>query len=260
MGSNEKTASARNQSSEKLIRIIEFLAEQKEAVRLLDISQNLGINSSTALRFLSTLINTGYAEQDSATSKYRLTMKFCTLAHKISSKISLRDIARPYMETLSSQFRELVCLAVEQGGQVVYVDTVQSEGTVLMAMQRIGSIAPMHCTAIGKLLLLNYSDEMLRKLAGQGLHGYTKHTITTFEGLMSELKQVREQGYAFDNEECELNARCVAFPIYDITGKVIAGMSITGPAYRLTDELIFLRMKDCLLASSEISAKMGYLV
>ncbi len=247
-----------NQSAEKTMRIIEFLAECRRPMRLLDIAANLELNTSTTLRFINTLAALGYVGQEPATSKYFLTYRICSISNKIYSKTGLRDIVSPYLKELAVKARESVCLAVEQNRQVVYIDVADGPDQMVKGMQRIGNIAPLHCTGIGKLLLLNYTENELEELiAEKGLIKYTEHTITTKEKLLKELEQVKKAGYAFDNEECELGARCVAFPIYDFTQKIIAGFSITGPVNRITEEFIHTNLPLLKSIASEISGRLS---
>ncbi len=247
-----------NQSAEKTMRIIEFLAEHNRPMRLIDIAGNLGLNTSTTLRFINTLVTMGYVEQESASSKYYLTYRICSISNKIYSKTSLRDIVNPYLKELAGKTGESVCLAVEQSRQVVYIDVADGPDQMVKGMQRIGNIAPLHCTGIGKLLLLNYTAAELDDLiAEKGLTGYTGNTIVTREKLMKELDKVRADGYAFDNEECEIGARCIAFPIYDFTHKIIAGFSITGPINRISDAFINAHIPLLKSISEEISRKLS---
>lgn len=252
-------ATQANQSGEKLLRIIELLAARAEPMRVLDIARELQLNSSTALRFLMTLKNCGYADQDPETSRYYLTFKLCNIAGKISAAADLRDIVQPYLKKLPHIFGESACLAVERDMLVTYIDVAEGPDLMIRSMQRIGSVAPMHCTGIGKLLLLNASEaDIDRLIAEKGLPRYTENTITSKEQLHKELEQVRARGYAFDNEECEVGARCIAFPIRDYTGKVKAGLSITGPTSRLTDSFIESRLHYLFEFSEAISRKLGY--
>lgn len=248
-----------NQSTEKMLVILEYLARQREPVRLLDISKDLGVNVSTVLRFVTALVNKGYAVQDEETSRYYLTYKICALANRVSVKMDIRTIAKPYMEELSRIFGESVCLAVEDNQMVVYIEVVEGSGQILRITQRIGNVAPMHCTGIGKLLLMNYTEAELDQLIQvKGLARFTDHTLTSKWQLREEIEVIRQRGYAYDDEECELGARCVAAPVYDTSGKVIAGISITGPANRLTDSFIKPRIPSLLNIVDTISRKMGY--
>ncbi len=255
----EEKSAKTNQSVEKVFSIIELLAGKDGPMRLQDIAAELGLNSSTVLRFLATLMRCGYVIQDPDTLRYSLSYKICTLGNKVSAQISIRDVAHPFLMELSRIFGESVCLAVEQGMRVVYIDVVNGPDQMLRAMQRIGNAAPMHCTGVGKLMLLNATPEGLDHfIAEKGMERFTQNTIVTKEGLLQELEAARRDGYAFDNEECEIGARCIAAPIRDYSGKVVAGISITGPIFRITQELIETRKGILLDTAAEISKRLGW--
>lgn len=254
-----KNGSQSNHSSGKLLTIIECLADQAEPMRLMDIAKELNMNSSTVLRFLTALVDTGYAKQEPESARYSLTYKICVLGNKVSSHISLRDIAHPHMVELSQLFGEVVCLAVEQEHEVIYIDIVESQSKMLRSMQRIGHIAPLHCTGIGKLLLLNYTDEQLDQLiADKGLTKFTDNTITTKEQLVEELQSIRWNGYAYDDEECEIGARCIAFPLYNMDRQIIGGVSVTGPTARMSVKQIQLKLQPAIEIVGRISGELGF--
>ena len=163
----EKKQPLSNQSTEKALAILELLAQSSEPVRLRDLSRTLSINASTALRFLTTLQNCGYVEQEADTQRYYLTYKICRLANQVSSHTQLQSITHPYLQRLSEQFEEVLCVSVERDMTMVYVDVASGPEQTLMSLQRVGNTSPMHCTGNGKLLLLNYTpeqlDEMIRR-------------------------------------------------------------------------------------------------
>lgn len=255
----EVSGNQANKSVEKCLKILEFLAVQPEPVRLLDISKALKMNSSTVLRFLTSLMLTGYVAQESDSLRYYLTYRICYFANHVSQHMDLRQMARPYMQQLSDMFNESSCLAIEQEGDIVYIEVLERQVKMLRSMQRIGKIAPMHCTGIGKLLLLNKSEEEIDALIKEkGMVQFTENTFTTKVQLMEELKKVREQGYAYDNEECEIGARCVAFPIRDYRGMYVAGLSVTGPVSRMTDSMILTRIEAAKALCNDLSKKLGF--
>ncbi|MDO4298188.1 MAG: IclR family transcriptional regulator [Lachnospiraceae bacterium] len=250
-----------NQSGEKLLNVLEFIILKGEPQRLQDIANELSMNKSTTLRFLKTLVNTGYINQNPETSKYAATYKICALANKVNLYTELRKIARPYLEQLAKIFGESVNMAVEDQMTSVYVDVIRGSSQSLVTVQKIGNAAPMHCTGNGKVLLLNYTDEDLDRLIEvKGLTKYTEYTLTTKEALRAELEKIRKRGYAYDEQEREVGARCLAFPIYGDNGKVIAGMSVTGPQNRMTDEVLLPKLEEFRKITLEISHRMGYQV
>lgn len=250
-----------NQSGEKLLSVLEFIILKGEPQRLQDIADSLGMNKTTTLRFVKTLVNTGYIDQDPETSKYGTTYKICALANHVNLYTELRKISHPYLEQLAGIFGESVNMAVEDKMTSVYVDVIRGSSQSLVAVQKIGNAAPMHCTGNGKVLLLNYTDEDIDRLIREkGLKKYTEYTLTTKEALKAELEKIRKRGYAYDEQERELGARCLALPIYGDKGKVIAGISVTGPQNRMTDDVLLSKLEDFRKITMEISHKLGYQV
>lgn len=259
MPASTSSRSMSNQSTEKAFAILELLAEAYGPMRLRDISTELGLNTSTALRFLNSLQTCGYVAQERSTQRYYLTFKICRVANQMRSHTELQPLARPYLLALSQKLNETLCLAVEQDQCMVFVDILMRQNQRLMSIQQIGNSSSLHSTGIGKLLLLNYSEEQLDDfIARKGLPRYTEHTITTRAALLVELEQVRQQGYAIDDEENELGGRCMACPIRDYTGDIVAGVSITGPVGRMTDEALQSYLPALSETAAAISNAMGY--
>lgn len=259
MQTPELSNAQKNQSTEKIFRIMEFLAEQAEPCRLMDVATALDMNQSTALRFINTLVKLGYAAQEKSSSKYYLTFKICMLSNKIMRRITLSQIARPYMRELACAVRESACLAIEQQEQVVYIEIAEGPQQVVRAMQRIGNIAPIYCTGIGKLFMLNKSREEIEHIFDtQPIIKFTENTITTKEGIFQELEQIRKNHYACDNEECEPGARCFAVPIYNADGKIVAGLSVTGPTVRLNQDFCEKNISVLQDTAKDISSQLGW--
>lgn len=248
-----------NQSSDKLLLLIECMSMMNEPGRLQDIAATTGMNPSTALRFISALQRRGYAAQEVDTGRYYLTFKICGLANNVSSRMSIRHIALPFLRSVSQIFGESANLSIESDMSVLYVEVVSGPSKTLMALQRIGNVAPMHCTGVGKLMLLDYSPQKIdQMIALKGLPKFTPQTITTPDALLSELARIRQRGYALDSEECEIGARCVAAPIRDYTGVIVAGISVSGPCTRMTDEHIFSHLPALIDAADQISYRLGW--
>ncbi len=245
----------KNQSVGKVLQIIEIMAQGKGPMRLQDIAASLGLPPSTVLRFLNTLMENGYVHQDDDSLKYMLTMKFSLIGDQVSSQYSFRDVIHPYLLSLSEECQESACLAVEQEMTAVYVDVVDGPENTLRTLQRIGKTAPLHSTGVGKILMLNYDRDRLDRLVDEkGLAPLTQHTITDRQELVRELDRVRKQDYALDNEECEQGVRCVAAPIRDYSGRVIASISVTGPSSRMNRD----RMERVREAISRVSASVSH--
>ena len=259
MDHSHQTPVNNNQSTDKVLAILELLSHSSEPLRLIDIAHRLNFNSSTALRFLNSLEQNGYVHKDKETLKYRMTYKICGLASHVSSSTDLVMIASQPLRDLSALLRECACLAVEQDYSIIYIYVSDGPGQILRTTQRIGKEAPMHCTGIGKMILSDFPEERIDEMiARRGLTKYTEHTLITKEQLMEELQAIRSRGYAYDNEECELGARCIAVPIRNYSGHVIASISVTGPTGRMTDAFIQANLPRILSTANEISYQFGY--
>jgi DNA-binding IclR family transcriptional regulator len=248
-----------NFSTDKVLSILEYLAGAVEPVRLKTLSADLGLNNSTALRFLTSLEKNGYVQQETETRRYLLTMKICTLSYKLLSHNNIIFYAKPFLEHLSDLFKEAACLSIEQDMSMVYVAAHDGPDHMLKSFNYIGKRAPMHCTGSGKLLLTNYSDERLVEyLNEKGNIKPTKKTINTFKELKKELAQIKKQNYSIDDEECEIGMRCVAIPIRNYTGAIIAGLSVTGPAARMPFQKIKENLSFLSTVSRQLSVLLGY--
>jgi len=249
----------KNQSIEKTFSIIEVMAQSQDAMRLQDIARSVRYPASTTLRMLNTLMSLGYVRQNPDSLRYSLSLKFSTIGDRVKSQYSIRDIVHPYLAELAQRCGESACMAIEEDMTVVYIDVVSGPDNMLKTLQRIGKSAPMHSTGVGKLMLLNYTDDQLAQLAAsKGLVRLTGNTITTLAGLSAELTKVKQQDYAMDDEECEIGARCIAAPIRDYSGRVVAGISISGPVTRLTPEQAQVSKEIVKEIASRASQELGH--
>ena len=248
-----------NLSSDKLLRIIEYMAANHLPMRLKDIAANLDISQPTVVRYLRTLCDQGYAYHDELTGHYALTWKICRLGASVQSNLVLRSMAGSLLSDFANRYNTGALVAVERDGRLTYLDLVGAPHGSVDTMLRIGKEAPMHSTSSGKILLSNMPVSRIEQILKEhGLARLTPKTITTREGLFRELETVRQQGYALDNEECELGHRCVSVPLFDYTGTVAAAVSAFDSAERLNDAYIAEKVLPGLQKlSREISFRMG---
>lgn len=244
-----------NQSTAKVLKIIEVLAESGNPMKVKELCEKLSMPGATVLRFLQTLINEGYVMHERDKGRYFLTMKICHLGEQVNSRFDLREVVHPFLIELMEISNESTCLAVEIDEKVIYIDAVEGPSRVLRTLQRIGKSAPLHSTGVGKNLLLNYSAEEIDKLVGKNyLVKFTDNTITSKTRLISELDNVRLKGFAVDDEECEIGVRCIAAPIWDFHGKVVASISVSGPASRIKDKRFDEIKEEVIKTAKSISA------
>ena len=249
-----------NLSSDKLLRIIEFLSANHLPMRLKDIADRLEMSQPTVVRYLRTLCDQGYVYQDSQTGQYAMTWKICRLGASLQSNLVLRSMAGSLLAEFANGVNLGALLAVERDGRLVYLDLVGAPHGKVDTMLRIGKDAPMHSTGSGKILLSTMTPAQLQRIIDQyGLPRLTEKTITRKEDLLRELDKIRQQGFATDDEECELGHRCVSVPLYDYTGTVVAAISAFDSAERLSDAYIQATALPALRElAREISFRMGY--
>ena len=256
MAANPKNS---NKSVAKTLQIIEALSQSNAPMRLHDIALSVEMPDSTVLRMISSLMEFGYIYQDVDSNKYFLTLKFAKIGAIVSSRNNLRDISHPRLVELSGKCNEAACIAIEENNQIIYIDITDGPDGMLKVMNYIGKQAPMHCTGVGKCILLNYNEQQIDELIQKkGLQRYTPNTLTTKKALLDELELVRNKGFAVDNQECELGARCVASGIRDYSGRIIAAISVSGPVTRMTHEYLESISDIVVRTANEISASLAY--
>ena len=243
---------------DKTFSILEILLQHGTAMNLTEISEELGLYPSTIHRILDTLKYWGYVEQDPRTQKYKLGLKLLELGMLKLRQMDLVKEAAPYLKELTKQCNETVHLGVLEGGEVLYLAKEESSQTIRM-ISYVGKRAPLHCTSLGKVLLAYLSAEERKKILGEKvLPRLTENTITDKRELEKELDKVKEQGFALDREENEKDVRCVAAPIRNYQGEVIAALSISSPIFRLDKNRQNDLKKALIETSKKISKRLGY--
>ena len=246
------------QSIDRTLQVLELFSLERPEWGVTEISKALNIYKSNVHNILSTLAEKSFVEKDPKTNKYKLGIKFFELGSVVIKNMNLRKITHPYIEKLSKEFNETVHLGVLDKGRVVSIEREESDKSLCSHIE-IGKRTPLHCTAVGKAIMAYLSeDEVSLIVKEKGLEKYTENTITNKKDLENEFKKIREQGYAVDNMEHEEGVRCVASPIRDYTGKVIASMSVSGPAFRINESNIPNIVKKVKENCNCISKEMGY--
>jgi len=212
---------------DKSLSILETMLRQGFAMSMTEISEKLGFYPSTTHRILDTLKHWGYVEQEPDNQEYQLGLKVLELGMAKLQQIDLVREATPYLKELVKQCNETVHLGVLEEGEVLYLAKEESSQTIRMCSY-VGKRASLYCTALGKVLLAYLSAEERKKILGKReLPRLTGKTITDKEELEKELDKVKKQGFALDRGENEKDVRCIAAPIRNYQGKVIAAVSIS---------------------------------
>lgn len=218
---------------ERMMRLLDVLEKHPEPLGLKQISQYTGLHPSTAHRILSAMSADRLVDRVEPGS-YRLGMRLLELGNLVKSRISVRELALPLMRELHAQTGETANLSVRHDDEIVYVERTSSGRSAMRVVHVIGTRAPLHVTAAGKLFLLEDGFARLRDYARRtGLAPHTRNSITSVQMLERDLERIQRQGWATDNEETEIGVRCVAASIRDDAGALVGALSLSCPADRM---------------------------
>lgn len=223
------------QSVDRAIMVLRCF-ERGEKLGITEISRRLALHKSTTFGLVNTLAENKFLEQDPETGRYHLGIELFRISANV--QISIREIGIPYVKRLMELTGETVNLVVRDDCYVVYIEKMESPHSMRICT-RIGQRLPMHCTAVGKAMMAYLPPSELSSILDHSkMSAYTEQTIITRAALRAELTEIRENGYAIDNEELELGLVCVAVPILNGLGQPIAAISVSGPKQRMTEDHI----------------------
>nr|AAD32966.1 transcription repressor [Pectobacterium carotovorum subsp. carotovorum] len=241
----------------KVFGILQALGEERE-IGITELSQRVMMSKSTVYRFLQTMKSLGYVAQEGESEKYSLTLKLFELGAKALQNVDLIRSADIQMRELSALTRETIHLGALDEDGIVYIHKIDSMYNLRM-YSRIGRRNPLHSTAIGKVLLAwRDRGEVEEVLSTVEFTRSTPHTLCSAEALLNQLDVVRDEGYGEDNEEQEEGLRCIAVPVFDRFGVVIAGLSISFPTIRFSEDNKHEYVAMLHTAARNISEQMGY--
>jgi len=246
------------QSVGRAIAILKSFSVERPERGVSELSRELELHKSTVSRLMRTLEHGGLLARNPETERYRLGVDLIGLAAQVVSFMDVREVSLPFLRALADACQETVNLSVLDAGQVVNLEQFAPQERRIKNIGRIGRRMAPHCTAAGKVLLAYLPPHEREQILQAGLKRFTPHTITDTDALRQELAQVREQSYATAREELEAGLNVVAAPVRDHTGRVVASVSVAGPAFRLSTDLfpeIAALLKDTTAA---ISKRLGY--
>jgi len=240
----------------KVFAILQALSERNET-GISELSQRLAMPKATIYRFLQTMKSLSYVRQEPDTERYGLTMKMFELGTKALQYPDLVELAKPHMQQLADATGETVHLGMLIDSEIIYVHKIDSRHMLGM-YSRVGRRAPLHCTAIGKVLLAWEQPERRdRILAGCDFKRFRDKTITTRDDFDTELARTREQGYGEDREEFDDHLRCMGVPIFDRHNQAVAGLSVSTPTFRFDAGRVPQVVAQLQQASRTVSRQLG---
>jgi DNA-binding IclR family transcriptional regulator len=249
------------QTVSNALRLLEVFFTEPE-LGVSELSRRLDLHKNNVFRLLATLELGGYVEQSSATDRYRLGVRSLELGRAYARSHSLVERARPLLHELVAELGETAHLGILRDFEVVHVDGIEPK-RLLVTASRVGQRLPGHCSALGKVLIgcgtNSIREQYDRIVVARGLEAATPATLTDGMKLVEHLRSVGSQGFALDLGECEVGLNCAAAPVYDDSGEVVAALSVSGPSFRLSEDVLFDRVLPVLTASAgQLSESLGF--
>ncbi len=253
----ETAAKGGIQSLERAAMILSVIARRAETgIGLTEVAAQTGLHTSTAFHLIKSMETLGFVARAGDGKAYCIGPGIFALAAGAPLIQTLIRFGQPVLDALSAETGEASHLAVRSGRDILLVARAEARGMLQMA-DVIGQPRPPHATAIGKLLLA-YCDPAQRDLQALRFESFTDATIRTAKAFGADLEQVRARGYAEDRGELDENVRCVAVPVRNFSGSVIAALGLSGPVWTMTDAVVAAHLRALDRHASQLSALMGY--
>jgi IclR family KDG regulon transcriptional repressor len=256
-----KTAGERRpdgiQSIRRACEVLETVARSPDGIGLADLSRTLGLHTSTTFHIAKTLLTLGYLRQIEQSRFYRIGRPLFALASAALDEVELTSAARPVLAELANATGETSYFGVMSGEKLVVLAKHDGSGSIRIN-DRIGNVRPLHCTALGKVMLSTFEPEQFEAfLRDTDLPIFTSKTIKTVEQLRQEIAEVRRSGIAFDDGEVSEELRCAAVPVYNFTSQVIGSLGISGPGWRLSIQVLHKNAGTLQKAAVRLSSELG---
>jgi DNA-binding IclR family transcriptional regulator len=237
----------------KALDILELL-DGEPGLGVTEVAARLDMEKSTAFRLLNSLRLRGYVRKDPESHRYFNGFRLFEMGNNVVKNMGLKEQAFPFLQELSKRTNEAVNLAIRDGKDVVYIDKIESQATIKVDLH-VGKRMPMYCTGLGKALLAFMDPEEVKALyPDETFERFTSNTHRNLSSLMEELKRIRKQGFAWDNEEYVRDIVCVAAPVFG-TGGVVAALSVALPKFRYdSDPRKYEEIRDHVV---EVAEKLG---
>jgi DNA-binding IclR family transcriptional regulator len=242
---------------ERALGMLEAIAQEPEGLSNAEISRKLQIPKSSASYILRTLVQRSYLNRDPQTGKYRVGLKILSLSRGALSGLDVREVALPIMRHLMEKTNLTCHLAILDGPEAVYIEKVEPQGFIKMDTW-VGRRMRVHATSVGKALVAYIPQDRLEKILSSGMEKRTSKTITTVPRFLKELDRVRAQGYAVDDEENNMGARCLGAPIFNQMGTIEASLGLSGTTQHVNAQTMPRIVEALKDAARHISMQLGY--
>jgi IclR family KDG regulon transcriptional repressor len=240
----------------KGLAVLEAIALSERPCGIAELAKKLGLAKSNVHRLVQTLVQRGYVRRNDDPPRYECTLRLFELGTVLAERLDIRAAAAPHLVALAEKTSESVYLSILEGREMLYIDKVESSQPI-RAYARTGGRSPVHCAATGKALLAYQSEDFLESLFP--LAKYTPTTITTPAAIRRELDKIRARGYAVNNGEWRATVLGIAAPIFGLSRRPVAGLSISGPIDRLKPAVVRRIAPLVMETANRISESLGLL-
>ena len=253
---HDKTAQNTIKSLDRAMEVFEFLSET-QGQTLSQLAKDMDQSPATVYRVLVTLEGRGLVEFDATDQVWHIGAQAFIIGSRFLKRTTLVERARPLLRDLMETTGETANLGVEQGGHVLFVSQVETHASI-RAFFPPGTLSRLHASGIGKALLAHMDDARTEKiLSGAQLERFTDFTLTTSQDVKADLETTRQRGFSIDGEERNIGMRCIAAPVFDINGEAIAGLSVSGPTSRVSENQVPELSKAVVAAAKALTAAIG---
>lgn len=243
---------------ERALEILAALADRPSDCSLAELCGDLKLHKSTVHRLLMVLERHRLVDKNPDTGRYRLGMRLFELGSRAVAVLDLRELSRPLLEQVLRETEETVHLCALDRDEIVYLEKLEPQRSVRLA-SRVGRRVPAYCTAVGKAILAEMPEpEVSAILRRSEMKRITPKTITTLAAMHNELSAIRARGYSIDDEENEEGVRCVGAAVRDHSSRVVAAISASGPAFRISREKVPEIAGSVMRAANTLSRELGY--
>jgi DNA-binding IclR family transcriptional regulator len=253
-----RIAKARLSSVANSIRLLTSFSGEEDELGITTLAGRLRLAKSTVHRLAATLTAAGFLEQNGDTGKYRLGMALFELGALVRRRMDVANEGRPKLRELLEKTGETVQMGVVDHLSVLYVYEMESPRAIRMAAA-VGGRAPLHCTAVGKVLLAYQPEDFVNRVLETGLTAYTPKTLTRREAVLAMLTEVRAREHAIDDEESESGLRAIAAPVRNHNGAVIAAVGVAAPVQRMNKKVMQTCVPTVIATAHAVSGRLGYL-
>ena len=235
---------------ERVVKIIDAVSKSQKPIGVSALSKETGLPKATVFRFCNTLANLGYLKKNQS-DEFSLGLAFITLGERVKADTNIAELAKPYMEELAEETGEAVNLGIRQDTSVFTLLNVEGQESVLIS--KLVPICPIHCSAMGKVFLVNAKEEEVRKLFSSDLNKRTVNTRTTYEEYLKDKDFYDKNGVTMENEEYEYGLSCFGAPLYGYNGRLIAAISLSAPRSRMEIKGRETLIKELISTANKIS-------